>query len=236
MALTSDQFLLPLAISPFQSTMCGVAKPICLNSQLGSCHCLAKKSYDCPRSIKKDPGSSKDFGGLLQTALCLAGGVTSRMIQMERSFGLNKVLLQQASPSWARASNPPNTPLATQDALFCAHCASQHSVFTVWNANPLLTHYTDPSQYQDPIPSLSSVKLSKGLCSVSSLFRTSLKQCISNGRVAAFLGEQIHKWRFIHTMDYNTTVTLGSLHFPFHMHSQSFSILLCARETNNGFW
>lgn len=35
-------------------------------------------------------------------------------------------------------------------------------------------------------------------------------------------------------MDYNTTVTLGSLHFPFHMHSQSFSTLLRAWETNSG--
>lgn len=94
-------------------------------SQLGSCHCLAKKSYDCPRSTKKSyncPVSSRDFGGLLQAALCLAGGGTSRMIQLKRSFGLNRVLLQSTCA-------PGPEPL-THPTL-CWQSLMPHSVTTV---------------------------------------------------------------------------------------------------------
>ena len=120
-------------------------------SQLGSCQCLAKKSYDCPRSTKKDPGSYREFGGLLQAALCLEGGDTSRMIQVGRSFRLNRVLFQPA--------RPPGPELLTHPTLFwpsrMPHSVTtvlHNTVFTAWSTNPLPTYYTDPSQHQDPIP------------------------------------------------------------------------------------
>lgn len=60
MTLTSEQpSCLSPSVHPVWSCQADLPK-----SQLESCHSLAQKSYDHPRSTQKDPGSSRDFGGL----------------------------------------------------------------------------------------------------------------------------------------------------------------------------
>ena len=147
--------------------------------QLGSCLCVAKKTrtaHALQRKIQAPQGTVETFCRLLLLWQVEAWAEWS-------SWGEASDLTESCSnqvATLARTSDLPNPLPAIQDAPLCDRCDLRHSVFLVWSANPLPTHYTDPRWHQDPIPFPLSTNFSQTLFSAPSLFQSSLKQSFEN--------------------------------------------------------